>query len=297
MRRSLVPVWPLFLLACATAIAQPVPASTAPEAPQAVAAEAPARPALTVEQQREFLANAKIVAWKDTKKGVTRPLRVTLSDGTFTHDASFQRVDIRKARAETAKGVEVNFRDYYGFNIAAHQLACLINRCDLVPATVERTWRGEMGALCWWVDEVMMDEGERIKSKQGPPSSADWWRQQHLSRVFTELTGDTDRNQTNILITKDWRLVLIDFSRAFRAHKEPKPAINTVLTIEADVLEGLRALTKERIAAVAGRWLEAGQIEAVLARRDAIVAHIDRLIAAKGRELVVLEPSRPVSAQ
>jgi len=268
-----------WIVMVAAIVAQPDPA-VRPAPPQTSSA-------LSVGQQRAFLASARIISWKETSKGVTRPLKVVLSDGTLTHAASFQRVDISKPRVAAPAGVEPRFRDYYGYNIAAHQLACLINRCDLVPATVERLWRGDRGALCWWVDAVVMDEGERLAGGIEPPRQFEWVKQQYLGRVFTELTGDADRNQTNILITQDWRMVLIDFSRAFRLHHEPRPALLAVQGIDADVLEGLRALTGARLGEVAGRWLSSREIAAVLARRDGILAHLDRLIAAKGYAQVV----------
>lgn len=286
MRRSMPLAAVLCVVTVATSAAQPAPA-VQPAAPVAPAVAPQAPPALGVEEQRAFLATADIVSWKETSKGVTRPLKMTLSDGTRTHAASFQRVDISKRRAELSNGAEMNFRDYYGYNIAAHQLACLINRCELVPATVEREWRGDRGALCWWVDNVLMDEGERLKGGIEPPQQFQWVKQQYLGRLFAELTGDADRNQTNLLITKDWQMVLIDFSRAFRLHKEPRPVINTVQGIDADVLEGLRGLTREKLKEAAGRWLSPYEINAVLARRDGILAHIDRLIAAKGHAQVV----------
>lgn len=288
MRRSLPLAWALLFATVAVAAAQPAAQPAAgPAASAPAVAASPAAPTLTVEEQRAFLAKADIVKWKETSKGVTRPLKMTLTDGALTHSAAFQRVDIRKARAEMKTGAEMNFRDYYGFNIAAHHLACLINRCDLVPAAVEREWRGESGALVWWVDDVLMDENDRIKDKVEPPEAARWVRQQYLGRLFSELTGDVDRNQTNILITKDWNVVLIDFSRAFRLHKTPRPALHTVQRVEPEVLDGLRALTKQSVKAVAGRWLGSFEIDALLARRDAIVAHLDQLIATKGHAQVV----------
>jgi len=51
---------------------------------------------LTKEQIRQFLLTAKVVHSEPAKKGVTNTLRVTLSDGTVTHDASFQAIDVRK---------------------------------------------------------------------------------------------------------------------------------------------------------------------------------------------------------
>lgn len=287
MRRSSILACAVLAGTALSAAAQsPAAAPASGAAPPAAAAQ-PASPGLSVEEQRAFLAAADIVDWKEASKGVTKPLKMTLTNGTLTHHAAFQRVDVRKSRAELSTGAEMNFRDYFGYNIAAHHLACLINRCDLVPAAVERKWRGESGALVWWVDDVVMDESDRLKNGIEPPESSRWVRQQYLGRLFSELTGDVDRNQTNILITSDWRLVLIDFSRAFRLHKTPRPALHTVQRVEPEVLDGLRALTKRSVEQAAGRWLGDFEIDALLARRDAIVAHLDRLIATKGHASVV----------
>ena len=45
------------------------------------------------QQKEEFLTKAKITKSKEAKKGVTGTFRVTLSDGTLTHDASVQTID------------------------------------------------------------------------------------------------------------------------------------------------------------------------------------------------------------
>ena len=47
-------------------------------------------PTLTKEQIKQFLLTAKVVKSEHTKKGITEPWRLTLTDGTLTHDASFQ---------------------------------------------------------------------------------------------------------------------------------------------------------------------------------------------------------------
>ena len=51
----------------------------------------------------------------------------------------------------------------------------------------------------------------------------------HQARIFNELVYNTDANLGNLLITKDWKIALIDFTRAFRIHKnlrEPKNIAN-----------------------------------------------------------------------
>ena len=110
-------------MALAQAAARPLPA--APPAAAPPARRAPAAAPLTVEQQKAFLSTARIKGGKSTSKGVTRPSRLTLTDGTLTHDAAFQVVDERKAVARSTTRTEIDFRDYWGYNIAAHELACL----------------------------------------------------------------------------------------------------------------------------------------------------------------------------
>ena len=57
--------------------------------PQQTAAPATAAP-LTKTEMAHFLATAGVVKHKDIPKGVTGPVRLTLSDGTLVHDADFQ---------------------------------------------------------------------------------------------------------------------------------------------------------------------------------------------------------------
>src|SRR6187402_1979287 len=84
----------------------------------------PAAPALTRAEMREFLLNAKIIRSRDTSKGVTSPKRLTLTDGTITHDAAFQSVDERSnvANMKGAQGAvtELNFVDAYRYNLGAY---------------------------------------------------------------------------------------------------------------------------------------------------------------------------------
>src|SRR5688500_17082032 len=49
-------------------------------------------------------------------RGVTRPMRVTLSDGTLTHDAAFSSVDERRSIERFPSGrVEFDFVDSYTY--------------------------------------------------------------------------------------------------------------------------------------------------------------------------------------
>ena len=100
-----------------------------------------AQTTLTKDQIKHFLVSAKIVGSKQSSKGITSPWRLTLSDGTLTHDASFQAVDEHKSSVTLASGrTELNFVDSYKYNIAAYTLAELVGMDDMLPVYVERTW-------------------------------------------------------------------------------------------------------------------------------------------------------------
>jgi hypothetical protein len=186
--------------------------------------------------------------------------------------------------ARTGRGgtLEVNFVDSWRFNIAAHRLAALLGIGHMVPVSVERNWKGTNGALTWWVDDVLMDEQERRERKAEPPDPSEWTRQQFRMRVFTQLAYDTDRNQGNVIITKDWRLVMIDFTRAFRSWGRVPEPLTILRRCDRALLAAMRGLTREAVQAAAGGYLSVFEINALLARRDILVAHFDDLVAKLG---------------
>ena len=185
MRLTPLAVLVLTLWSPATAMAVPMP-----QAPPAVATPAPA---LTDEQIAQFLQNAKILKTKGIGTGVTGAVRATLSDGTLTHDAQIQKIDEKKAEFNAGKIREFNFEDSWRFNVAAYRVDRLIG-LRMVPVTVPRTWRSERAAFTWWIDDVMMDEGTRVKSQQQPPDSGTWNEQMQMVRLFDQLIANTDRN-------------------------------------------------------------------------------------------------------
>src|SRR5689334_16736948 len=107
---------------------------------------------LTREQTEHFLLTARVVSERAADVGITKTKRITLSDGQLTHDAHVQTIDIYKPVFRPAVGkVERNFRDSYKFNIAAYQLAKLMD-LDMVPVCVYRVIDDKPAAVDWWVD-------------------------------------------------------------------------------------------------------------------------------------------------
>lgn len=241
--------------------AQGVPAQVAPDA-------------LTDAEIEAFLANAKIVRTEKTRKGITGSLRATLSDGRLTHDAQIQTIDESKREFRSAKQTEFNFRDSWMFNVAAYKLDRILG-LHMVPVSVPRRWRHERAAFTWWVDDVLMDEGDRLKGRVPPTKPKEWNEQMQLVRIFDQLIYNTDRNMGNLLITKDWRVWAIDHTRAFRTHDTLKSPEN-VTRCDREVLERMKQLDKDTLKREVGPHLDDWQIRALLARRDRIVAKLEQ---------------------
>jgi hypothetical protein len=245
-------------------------------------------PTLTVDQMRAFLLNAKIVESQHTQKGITAPYRLTLTDGKLTHDAGFQSVDEEVEAKELPGGrVEVNFVDSYRYDIAAYELAVLPGLSDMMPVTVERTWSGRKGALTWWLPAVM-DEQTRQARKIPPPDLDAWNRQVFKKSLFAELGYDLDPNRSNVLISSDWHLWMIDFTRAFRVEKTLRhPKEIEEMMCSCELLERMRALARADVQKAVGKQLTRQEIDALMARRDKLVALVDQMVRKKGEAAVL----------
>ena len=245
--------------------------------------------ALSPEQIEKFLLTAKIVNTEDAGNGITDSKRVTMTDGTLTHDAHVQTVDIQKTMVQTPKGPpELNFRDSYRYNIAGYRLARMLGMNN-VPVSVERRISGKQAAVTWWTDDVLFEEGGRLElpeSQREGPNPQRTALQLYSMRVFDELIQNRDRNKGNIIWTKDWKLWLIDHTRAFRLNAELM-APPVIQRVERTMWEKMRTLTREGLSKEMGSALRRDEIDAMLKRRDAILKVIDERIAQRGENIVL----------
>ena len=257
-------------------------------APTLLAQETPApasTPALSPEAMEAFLLKARVSNLRDAGSGVTNSRKATLSDGQLTHDAHIQTVDIAQHVFESGRNTEMNFKDTYRYNIAGYRVAKLIG-LTTVPMSVERTVEGKVAAVTWWVDDVQMDEKERMKTKSQGPDPVRTNKQIQIMRVWDELIQNRDRNQGNILWTHDWTMWLIDHTRAFRLNTNVlKP--EQLARCDRGLLERLRAVTPEALKQAVGNSLTKQEQEALLARRDKIIKLYDERIARLGEPVVL----------
>jgi hypothetical protein len=240
----------------------------------------------------EFLETAKIVDQKqmDSREAVTSPWVLTLEKDGVT----------RKAIWKNPTGRQRGFVENWRWEIAAYQLDKLLDM-NLVPPTVMKRFRGDRGSCQLWIDDTMT---LRTKEEEGieTPSTAllNWNREIYIQRAFDNLIANEDRHMNQVLITKDWRMLLIDHSRSFRTRKEftqkllydentkegPRPMTALPRIFYAKV----KGLTQESIKGAVEDYLEDDEIEAVLLRRDLIVQWIENKIKEIGEGQVLYGP-------
>lgn len=272
--------WRAFVLAAAL--------SAAAAAPALAQVETAASPAVSREVMEQLLLKGETIATKGKSKGVTEARRVTLRHESLTHDAQIQDVDISMPIFQVdPKHTEVDFKDSFRYNIAAYRLSLLLG-LDNVPMSVERVINGKPAAVTWWLDDVMMEEGDRLKRKENKygPSALRTVSQTQMMSVFDELIQNRDRNAGNVLWTKDWKMWMIDHTRAFRTGKDLlKP--KDLERCERTMFQKMNELTAQQLAEVMGRAMTKREIEALLARRDRLVKLFNEKIA-KSTEAAVL---------
>ncbi len=242
-------------------------------------------PGLTKEQIKQFLLTAKVIKSASAHKGITNTLRLTLTDGTIIHDAHFQSIDEHASTKEIAGRMELNFVDSYKYNIAAYQLAEMLGLDDMVPVYVKRKWKGDEGSLSWWLP-VKMDEADRVKRQIPAPDADSWNKQMYKIRVLDQLVYDTDANLTNVLIGEDWKIYRIDFTRAFRLSKTLQRE-DDLVQCDGQLFSKLKALDGNELAVRTKGFLTKEEVKALMARRDKIVDHFQKLIAEKGENEVL----------
>jgi hypothetical protein len=248
---------------------------------------------LTCAQMEEFLRLGKIGQQKSIPKGITLPTRAKLEYNGVEHDAAVQTVNIAKPSFQTSKGTELNFKDYWGYNVAGYELAKMLE-LNMLPPYVERKVGGQPASLSWWVNDSMM-EIDRKNRQMEPPDLDSWNKQMYAVRVWHQLIFDTDPNLTNILIAKDWQIWIIDCTRAFRINKTLRDSKDLV-QCDRKLLAKLRTLDKDMLKEKLSRWLTKTEIEALAARADKIVDFFDKEKAAKGEGAVLYDFPRTSQA-
>ncbi len=238
----------------------------------------------------DFLRTANVISEKEISTGVTLPRKVTLEKNGVRAHAVFRTIDQEKLFENFSQAAgERFFRDSYLFEPAAYEMSRMLG-LDSVPPAALRKLGGRNGSIQIWVEKAQTEE-IRVKKKLEPPDPISWAKQAHVMNVFDQLVYNTDRTRNNILITPDWKLWMIDHTRAFR--KLPMLLDDKkIRQCDRSMYQRLKALDEASVRQRLKDYLRKDEITALLKRRDLIVKKLDTLIAEKGQGAVLFSLSQ-----
>ncbi|MEN8164571.1 MAG: hypothetical protein ABFS37_10615 [Acidobacteriota bacterium] len=246
--------------------------------------------ALTGEAAEEFLKTAEITALDNfATKGITRPRKATLTDGEVTAKAVFKTVEEFYPKQRLSSGRTVfKLRDRYQHEIAAYELDKLLG-LDIVPPTVERRIRRDIGSLSMWINGTMTEWHRKKVKKLSPPDIEAWNNRMFTVRLFMQLTWDTDFNNiSNLLIDADWKIWKIDSSRAFQATKKLRRE-GSLTRFSRPVLRALEDLDRETLNQKLGPWLKDDQLKGLWTRRARILELAQERVEERGEAAVLYD--------
>jgi hypothetical protein len=229
----------------------------------------------------EFLQTARVIKSDKTKHGKFGVRKLWMEkDGVTAHAAC--RMMAFEDRKRQLKDRDVwFFRDHYIHEPAAYALSELLG-LGMVPPAVKRSVNGKPASVQIWVEDSML-EIQREERGVPPPDSRSYLLQLYQMRVFDNLINNLDRNQGNIVFDSDWRVWLIDHSRAFvRDRKLPSPQV--VRRVERGFWERLRSVSDEELDAAIEPYLGGPERAALIERRRLLVELIEEKIALLGED-------------
>jgi hypothetical protein len=243
-------------------------------------------PFKSYEEIEEFLQTAEVVEMEEIPSGITLPKKITLEKDGIKMHAVFRYKDFSKRRWESGQGLRMNFRDSYLFECAAYELGKILG-INNIPPVVLREIDGEEGTVQAWVENAMTEE-KRLKEKIDPPNRIRWLYQTQVMRVFDSLIYNDDRNLGNYLWDQDWRLWIIDFTRAFQSVPELKDP-EKVLYCERALWEKIQNLKEEEVREKVETpgYLTEAQVRTLMKRKEKLIEYIEELIEEKGQGAVL----------
>jgi hypothetical protein len=256
------------------------------------------------EKWEEFLETAKIVnrgsgepQQLESREAVTSPWILTLEKDGVT----------KRALWKNPRGRMHGFVENWKWEIAAYRMDKHLG-LNMVPPTVEKRFQGNRGSCQLWVEDTMTMKHKEDNDIETPPAKIYSFNNcVFLQRAFDNLIANEDRHLNQILITEDWRLLLIDHSRSFRTQKKfttkliydekHKEGQRLMKALPRSFYANMKALEAGTIREVVGEYLTDKEIEAVLLRRDLIVEWVEKRIEELGEAQVLYGlPKNPSAA-
>lgn len=235
----------------------------------------------------DFLRTAKVLSESRLGGGINFPKKVVLEKDGVTADAVFRDVNEERERPTSGGGRnELFYKDSYIFEPAAYELAMMLGLDNVPPATLRKVDRAN-GSIQIFIENAITERKELEEHLQ-PPDDQEWKKQVQMMNVFDALIYNVDRNRGNIIITPDWRLWMIDHTRAFRRLASLQDA-NSINQCERGVYGKLKALDEKEVKKRLNDYLTTFELDALLKRRKLLIERIDKLIAEKGENQVLYD--------
>lgn len=241
------------------------------------------------EKWEKLLQDANIVGQEQMggKEAVTEP---------WVLDLELDGVKFR-AIWKNPLGRMKGFLESWKWEIAAYRIDKLLG-LNMVPVTVEKRFRSDRGSCQLWIEDTFtLKDKEEKKLKTPSYKVFPWNRALFKQRAWDNLIYNEDRHQNQFLITQDWRMLLIDHSRSFAVSKKSTKRMiydekfnegpRLMKELPRSLYENIKTLTAEKIKSVVGDYLTDTEIEAVLLRRDLIVAWVEKRIKELGEDKVL----------
>jgi hypothetical protein len=218
----------------------------------------------------EYLKSAEVVKMEDLSVGVTKPKKATLATGGLVEFMAWKPIK---------PGRYSGYYESYKSEIAAYELDKMLG-LGMVPPTVEKRVKGELGAAVMWVSPTksFKDLGgvPGQKNIAGPPGPkvAPWMRQLTRAKMFDNLIGNLDPNLGNWLVDPEWNLIVIDHTRAFT---NADKLYHELQSVDTELWDKMKALDEASLTSTLGSWLDGQAIKGVLKRRDKMQEAVSKL--------------------
>jgi hypothetical protein len=236
-----------------------------------------------------FLIEAEVVDEEQLpfEQGVTEPWRLTLRRDRVERDAVWK----------DATGVRGGYLEGWRYEIAAYIVDKLLG-VGMVPPTALRVHHGRPGSIQLWIDNTSLYR-DLVKSPENEERfRSDGWRKaSYIAQFFDNLIGNEDRHTGNVLVTRDFRAILIDHSRTFRVgpsfteaipfSEKNVPADDLMRRLPRQLVERTEALTERELRDALGDLLSETEVLAVMSRREILLREVRRIVAQFGERDVL----------
>jgi hypothetical protein len=236
-----------------------------------------------------FLKDAEIVKQEQLsfEQGVTEPWMLILRKGDV----------VRKAVWKDAIGVRGGYLEGWRYEIAAYVVDKILD-LGMVPPTVKRVREGRTGSCQLWIDHTALYRDLAKKDGSQEAFVADDWKNVgYLAQFFDNLIGNEDRHPGNVLVTRDFRGILIDHSRTFRIGPSFVEAIpfsgknvppeELMRRLPRTLVEKTAALGEKTLREALADLLTEAELQAVLARQKILLLEVRRIVDRYGENNVL----------